>query len=403
MSKLRIGLIREGKVPIDRRVAMSPSTAARAQQQYPVEILCQASDIRAYRDEEYIKSGIKVVEKVDDCEVLLGVKEVPIPQLIPHKTYFFFSHTIKEQAYNRELLRAVLDKHITLLDYECLTDAHGRRVLAFGRYAGIVGAYNSIWAYGKRYNLFQIRRAHECFDLEDLKKEYGKVVLPKIKIVLTGGGRVAKGAMEVLNAMGIRRVSPAQFIRRLYHEPVYTQLNSRDYHTSKANEIFDRQKFFDSPQQYSSTFIKYARHADIFIAGAYWDPRAPRLFTREQILKNDFEIKLIADITCDIDGSIPATKMPSTIEDPLYDYNPSQDKVEPALSDEANITMMAVDNLPGELPRDASKDFGDEFVDRVLPALLEKDLQKIISRATITKKGHLGGHFQYLDNFVNGS
>jgi len=404
MTKLSIGLIREGKVPIDRRVPLAPQSARRIMDEFPeVEIFCQSSEIRAYTDQEYQDQGIKVVQEVDHCDVLLGVKEVPMDQLIPHKTYFFFSHTIKKQAYNRELLRHILQQNITLIDYECLTDANGRRLLAFGRYAGIVGAYNSIWAYGNRYNLFSLRRASECFDLEDLTTEFDKVQLPKIKIALTGGGRVAKGAMEVLNGMGIRHVSPGHFINRFFEDPVYTQLNSRDYNVPKHGGEFSRQEYFQSPERFQSGFAPFSRHADILIAGAFWDPRAPVLFHREDMMQPHFEIKVIADITCDIEGSIPATKRPSTVDDPLYDYNPSEDQVEPALTDEANVTVMAVDNLPCELPRDASKDFGNDFIEYILPSLLDGDQQDILNRATIANNGGLGTHFQYLEDYVAGT
>ncbi len=404
MRKLRIALIREGKIPIDRRVPLAPYSAKHINESIPeVEIVCQSSDVRAYSDQEYRDAGVEVVNDIADCDVMLGVKEVPITELIPEKCYFFFSHTIKQQAYNRDLLKAILDLNITLVDYECLADREGHRLLAFGRYAGIVGAYNSMWAYGRRYNLFELRRAFQCFDLHDLSKEYDKVILPPIKIAITGGGRVARGAMEVMNGMGIRHVSPAHFTGKFFDGPVFTQLNSRDYHQNIHGAPFNRKEFFETPEHYQSTFDSYARHADILIAGAFWDPRAPVLFSREDILQTDFEIKIIADITCDIEGSIPATKKPSTVEDPLYDYNPSEDKIEMALSDEANLTVMAVDNLPCELPRDASKDFGEDFAQFVLPHLIAEDPQQVITRATIAKDGALGPHFQYLQDYVEGN
>ena len=171
-------------------------------------------------------------------------------------------------------------------------------------------------------------RAKDCFDLQELKQQFASVQLPAIKVVLTGGGRVAKGAMEVLNDMGIRRISPQEFLDQNFSEPTYAQLNIRDYHTHKEGQSFSRNEFFVNPENYQSTFLNYATKADILIAGAYWDPRAPRLFTKEDVLKPDFKIKVIGDITCDIEGSVPSTKRASSIEDPLYDYNPSDDRVE---------------------------------------------------------------------------
>ena len=265
-----------------------------------------------------------------------------------------------------------------------------------------MGAYNGILTYGKRYNLFQLRPAHKCFDLEDLKTEYQKVKLPKIKIAVTGGGRVSKGAMEVLAGMNIRKVTPAEFLENLYDEPVYTQLNTRDYNKPIAGSEFNRSEFYSHPEKYESDFLKFTKVADLLIAGAFWAPEAPVLFKREDIVKPDFKIRVIADITCDIEGSIPSTKKSSTIADPIYDYNPTDDEVEAPLKDEGNITVMAVDNLPCELPRDASTDFGHEIVNNVLPHLLGDDSQEVIKRAVIAENGKLTERFQYLQNYVDG-
>lgn len=401
---MKIGIVKEGKVPIDRRVALNPAQARAVEEKFDgVKVVCQPSDIRCFSDDDYKKAGVNMQNDLQDCDVLLGVKEVPIPELIAGKTYFFFSHTIKKQPYNRDLLRKVLEKKITLIDYETLVNEENQRIIAFGRYAGIVGAYNGIWTYGQRYNLFDLRRANECHDLDDLKTEYKKVDLPKIKIVITGGGRVAKGAMEVLYGMGIRKVSPADFLTDNYDEPVFTQLSSRDYHRHKDGNKFDRDEFYNHPEKYGGSFLPYARVADILIASAYWDPKAPVLFTVDDVLKNDFNIKVIADITCDIEGSIPSTKKPSTIDNPVYDFNPSQDKTEPAFNDEGNITVMAVDNLPCELPRNASTDFGDMLIKNVLPGLVGDDERDIIKNATIAKDGQLTKKYSYLQDYVDGN
>ena len=365
---MKIGIIRENKIPEDKRVPLTPSQCKEVLQKFSgVQIKVESSDIRCYNDSDYKKEGIEVVENVSDCDVLLGVKEVPAELLIENKTYFFFSHTIKEQEYNRDLLREILKKKIRMIDYEVLTDVDKRRIIAFGRYAGIVGAYNGIWTFVKRYRLFDLRRAHNCFDLEDLKSEFEKVKLPISKIVVTGGGRVAKGAIEVLLGMNIRQVSPAQLLSHDYDEAVFAQLNSRDYHVHKSGEEFKRTEFYKHPDRFDSTFLNFAKQSNILIAGAYWDPRSPVLFNRHDMISPDFKIRVIADITCDIEGSIPSTKRPTTIDDPIYDYNPSDDREEQALSDEGNVTVMAVDNLPCELPRDASRDFGEELIKNVLP------------------------------------
>lgn len=403
MAAVKIGIIKEGKVPIDRRVPLTPFQAKQVKERFPdVELVVQSSDIRCFTDEDYQNEGLTLVNNVDDCDVLLGVKEVPIPNLLSGKTYFFFSHTIKKQPYNQKLLRSLLDQKIRMVDYETLTDQSGKRIIAFGRWAGIVGAYNGVWTYGQRYNLFNIRRANECFDLEDLKTEYAKVKLPAIKIAITGGGRVAKGAMEVMHGMGIRKVTPAAYLTEDFDYPVFTQLNTRDYNIRKDGGEFSRHEFYKSPENYDSDFLKFAHSTDLLIAAAYWDPNSPVLFKREDITKSDFKINVIADITCDIEGSIPSTKQPSTIEDPVYDYNPSDDQVEAAFTDEGNITVMAVDNLPCELPRDASESFGNELLNNVLPELLGNDDKEVIKRATITRDGDLTDRYEYLRDYAEG-
>jgi len=399
---LKIGLIREGKVPVDKRVPITPSQAVELQKQFDVEVVVQKSNIRCFTDTEYADKGIELVESVDDCGILLGVKEVPMPELIPDKTYFFFSHTSKEQPYNKKLLQTIIEKRIKLVDYEGLTDSKGARVVAFGRYAGIVGAYNGIMTYGKRFDLFNLRPAHECYDLDDLKTEYAKVKLPPIKIILTGRGRVSKGSEEVLKGMNIKRVTSQQFLGEEFDYPVYAQIHSNEYNKTKDGSPFDIKTFHRNPSDFEGDFLKYSKVADVLIAGAFWDPDAPILFTKANATEPDFKIKVIADITCDIEGSIPSTLRPSTIADPIYDYSVKEGVEEPSFSSEDNITVMAVDNLPCELPINASNDFGLQLINNVLPHLFTGDKEEIIKRATITENGKLTDKYSYLQNFLEG-
>jgi alanine dehydrogenase len=402
MSSIKIGLIREGKNPPDKRVPFTPLQTEEIEQRYPdVKVVCQESSFRCFKDDEYQKLDIAISPRVDDCQILMGIKEVPIQELIADKTYLFFSHTIKKQHYNRKLLQEVLKKNIRLIDYEALKDINGNRLVAFGRYAGIVGAYNGLWTYGKRFKLFSLRRAHECFDVNDLKLELRKVNLPAVKIILTGAGRVGRGSMETLDSAGIRKVSPQLFLEMQFDEPVYVQLSSADYHRRKAGGHFNRDEFHKHPDRYESYFNEYTKVADILMAGAYWNPKAPVLFTKEDMLSQDFKIKVIADITCDIDGSIPSTKKASSITEPIYDYDPSTDSVQAPLSNDKYFTVMAIDNLPCELPRSASEEFGRDLIDRVLPMLLGKDEESVIARATIAEKGKLTPTFEYLQDYVN--
>lgn len=400
---MKIGIIKEGKIPADKRVPITPDQAKRLITEFPdVKLVVESSNIRCFHDNEYLAAGIPVVTDVTDCDILMGVKEVPINDLLADKTYFFFSHTIKKQPYNQKLIKEMIRKKITMVDYETLTNETGARIVAFGRWAGIVGAYNGIWTFGKRYNLFHLRRANECFDLADLTTEFAKVKLPPVKIAITGGGRVAKGAIEVLMGMNIRKVSPADFITQDFNFPVFCVLNSRDYHSRIHGGEFKKVEFFKSPELYSSDFLKFSRKADILLACAFWDPKSPVLFHREDMFKGDFNISVIADITCDIEGSIPSTKKASTIEDPVYDYNPNDNRIENAFSDEANVTVMAVDNLPCELPRDSSESFGHDLVSKVLPELLTGDKNQVIHRASILKNGQLNEPYLYLTEYAMG-
>jgi saccharopine dehydrogenase (NAD+, L-lysine-forming) len=401
MQPLTIGLIREGKTPPDKRVAFTPLQTEEVMQRFPhVRVQVQPSEVRCYRDAEYTDLGVIAHHELHACDVLLGIKEVPIDQLLPRKTYCFFSHTIKKQPYNRKLLQAVLKKNITLIDYEAMKDLYGNRLVAFGRYAGIVGAYNGLWAYGKRYQRFELRRAFDCFDINDLKRELRLVKLPPVKIVLTGAGRVARGAMETLDTAGIRKVNVESFLHQTFDEPVYVQLASGDYHERIAGGHFNREEFHQHPERYHATFLRFTQVADILMAGAFWNPKAPVLFSKADMAKPAFKIRLVADITCDIEGSVPCTVRATSIIDPLYDYHPVHQSMAPALSDENHITVMAIDNLPCELPRSASEEFGRDLIDKILPPLLGDDPDRIIERATLAKGGQLTPLFQYLADYV---
>lgn len=401
---MTIGLIRERKNPPDKRVPFTPAQVEEIEQRFPdVKIEVEESSIRSYKDKEYTDYRIPVVQDMSNCDILMGIKEVPIESLIEGKTYLFFSHTIKKQPHNRKLLQAVLKKNIRLIDYEALKDLQGNRLVAFGRFAGMVGAYNGILAYGKRFKLFNLRRAFECFDVNDLKLELRKVKLPPIKIVLTGTGRVAKGAMETLDTAGVRKVGPFDFLQKTFNEPVYVQLGSADYHSRKEGGHFNRDEFHTEPEKYWSRFLEFTKVTDLLLAGAFWNPKAPVLFTKEDMLSKDFKIKVIADITCDIDGSVPSTKQASTIADPLYDYDAATDSIQPALSNDKFVTVMAIDNLPCELPRSASEEFGRDLMDRILGPLLQGDATHIIERGTIAANGRLTPHFQYLRDYADGT
>ncbi|QKG58257.1 alanine dehydrogenase [Hymenobacter sp. BRD128] len=397
-----IGLLREGRTPPDRRVALTPKKCVELQDTYPgLRVRVQPSVTRAFSDQEYRDLGLEVSEDMAACEVLLGVKEVPVEWLLPGKTYFFFSHTVKQQPRNRVLLQTILREKITLIDYELLTNAAGERVVAFGHWAGIVGAYNGLLTYGRKHGLFTLKPAWQCVDMEDMQEEFFKVKrLPPIKIAVTGSGRVAQGAVEVLGRMGIRRVSVYDYLYLDFNEPVYTQLRSSDYNRRRDGRVWDTANFHQEPTAYESTFGNFLPVTDLLIACAYWDPAAPRLFEEADTRRLDFKLNTIADVTCDVNGSIPLTKRSTTIEQPAFDYNPASGELEAPYSSPANITVMAVDNLPCELPRNASRDFGRQLLDQMFPHLLGGDAAGVLARATIASGGRLLPRYAYLAAYV---
>jgi len=403
-KRMKVALIKERKNPPDRRVVLTPKQAKELMEIYPdLDIIVEKSDLRAFSDEEYSEMGIPVVEDVSDADVLLGVKEVPVQALIPNKKYFFFSHTIKKQPYNRPLLQAILDKNIDLYDHETIVDDQGRRLVAFGYYAGVVGAYNTIRAYGKKTGLFDLPRAIDLKDKNALYDALKKIkpLLPPLKIVLTGKGRVGNGAKEVLDAMGLKEVSPEEFLNQTFNEPVYTQIDVDWYNKRKDGGTFDFQEFFSRPELYEGDFGKFTKVADIYIAGHFYGQGAPYILTKEHLQSPDNQIKVVGDISCDINGPVASTIKASTIDNPIYGYNP-QTGEEMDYKDEKAIACMTVDNLPNEIARDASEGFGENFVKYIIPAFFNGDKDGILKRAQMTHKGQLTERFKYLQDYVDG-
>lgn len=400
---LKVGIVAETKNPPDKRVAVAPKEAVELQKKFPhVELVIQKSDYRSYKDSEFSDLGLTLVEDVRDCDILIGVKEVKIPYLIENKKYLFFSHTAKKQSYNRELLKALIDKKIQMIDHEYLTDKNNIRQVAFGRWAGIVGAYNALLGYTLRENATPIKRAIECHDMVEMLKEVKKVSLPKnYKILITGGGRVAYGAIETLAPLNLKKVNSNDFLTKTFDEPVYCQIEPNDYTKRIDGSDFDLNHFFKNPKMYESTFNRYTKIADMYIACHFWDDNSPKFITKEEYQAQDFQISIIADVSCDIADPIASTLRPSTIANPFYGYNKITG-AECNAFDKNHVTVMAIDNLPGELPRDASTDFGKGLMEKVFPSLFGEDSEGIIARASITKDGKLTEKYSYLQNFLEG-
>lgn len=399
---MKFGIIKERKNPPDRRVVFSPSKLQEFKNQFSTAVLkVEHSDIRVFSDEQYRNSGIEVTEDISDCDVLFGVKEVPIAALIPNKKYFFFSHTIKKQPYNRALLKAILDKNIELYDHETITKVNGARLIGFGRYAGIVGAYNGFRAIGLKTEKFSLPKAETLDSQKELIDALNKINLTNIKILLTGNGKVAYGAKEMLDAMNIKNVSIEDYLSKDYDEAVYCFADVLDYNKRKDGKIINNRDFYTNPEAYEANFMRFAKTTDFFIAGHFFGDGSPYLFTRTDAKHPDFNIKYVADVSCDIDGPVASTIRPSTIAEPIYGYDAGAE-MEVDYKDENAIVVMAVDNLPCELPKDASEGFGEMFLQNVIPAFFNNDKDGVLARAKMTANGKLTERFSYLQNYIDG-
>ncbi|PQJ09573.1 alanine dehydrogenase [Flavipsychrobacter stenotrophus] len=398
---LRIGLIRERKTLPDDRVAFTPKQCAYILAHYPdVQIVVEPSPRRCFADAEYAAEGIELNDNLNDCDILLGIKEVPVDSLLPGKTYFFFSHTKKKQPHNKKLMHALIEKNIRMIDYECLTHADNQRILGFGFYAGIVGAHNGLLTYGKKTGLYQLPAAHEVRSFKELIAAYEHIKLPNMKIVVTGSGKVAAGVLEVFTQLDIESVEPLDFLTHQYEYPVFTHLKGAGLYARKDNDIFLRDDFHAYPEAYKCLFSSYINQTDILMNGIYWEQRIARLFEKEEIKRNDWRIKVISDITCDVDGSVPINVGSSTIADPVYGIDRTDfSQTVPFLNNNDIIDVMAVDNLPNELPCDASQYFGTHFEKYILPEILKGD-SDILRRATICENGKLTKKYEYLSDYA---
>ncbi len=398
---MKICILRETKKPVDARVPLTPGQCRVVEEKFhDMKIVVQPSTVRCFKDEAYIREGIKVTEDISDCDIFIGVKEVAPQTLIEGKTYLFFSHTIKKQEHNRNLLKTVLDKKITLIDYELLTDANGIRIIGFGRWAGLVGSYLGIRAYCMRYHLQPMPQVSDFASFAEMTAFARTYKLPSMKVVITGDGRVGKGVVEMMDYFRIRRVDTEKFLNESFKHPVYTQLSPGEYNKRKFGEFY-LMHFFSNPHDYEGDFEKYTRVSDVLIASAYWDPRSPVLFTLQEMNQRDFKIRVIADISCDLNGSIPTTIRTSTFDEPYYDVELSTAQIQPAFSGDSNVTVMAIDNLPCGLPAEASADFGQALIRNIFPLFADGDQAGILQRATIAREGRLNPPYAYLDKWIN--
>ena len=396
---MKLGILREEKIPVDKRTPFSPSQCKSIINDFPnIEIYVQSSKFRCYSDKEYISNNISVSEDISFCDILFGIKEVPSNNLIANKTYFFFSHTIKKQDYNRELLKKIISLNIRMIDYEVLKFKNGKRILGFGRYAGVIGAYNGILAYGLKTNLFDIKPAHLCLDRKEMDFELKKVVLKNEKLLVTGKGRVGKGIIETLKKLNITEVNLEDYLTKEFNYPVFLNIDVLDYNERVDEKNSNFLDFINNNKEYKSSFMKFVSKTNIYFAGHFYASGAPYLFTREDVRSKQFNISVVADISCDIDGPVATTIRASKITDPIYGYNKITESEDNFMKDDV-IAVMAVDNLPCELPKDSSNDFGENLIKHIIPILNSND--SILEDATICKDGDLTKNFEYLRDYIN--
>lgn len=398
---MKIGLIREGKIPADNRVALSPDQCKLLiESASDIDITVQPCDHRCFSNNEYKRAGIALSEDLSDCDLLLGIKEVPVDMLLEGKRYMFFSHTKKKQEHNRKLLQGMLQKNITLIDYECLEHDDGQRMIGFGFFAGVVGAHNGMLAYGKRTGAFYLSRVGECRDYKALIKTYFEMKLPPVKIAVTGSGRVANGLLEILTLMDVIEVEPEEYLSREFTYPAYVHLTGPQLYAHKQSGTYRREDFHKNPTNYRSMFEPFLSQTDILMNGTYWDPGVPPLFMWEDMLRSNFRIQTIADVSDDKEGGVPCNLGDSTIEDPVYGIDPVSRKMI-APYQRSGVDVMAVGNLPNELPRDASVFFGEQLMKYVFSDLKQGG-SNVIERATIVKGGSLCKRYDYLRDFADG-
>ena len=398
-----IGIIRESRND-ENRTPLVPEHIKKYKESNPnINFIIQPSNSRCFSDEEYELCGAKINENLNECSIIFGVKEIDPNILINNRTYLFFSHTFKInkqqkniEKHKKDLLLSILNKKIKLIDYENIRGKNGTRCLGFGRFAGIVGCYNTLNLLLKVLGKQSLASAYKINDYERLVLNLKNLYFPKTKILVTGDGRVAKGVIELLNLTNIKAVSKKDFLEKKFDQPIFCNLETKDYVTNNSSTNFNLEHFINNPQDYSSSALQYLKETNILISAHYWDPSSPKIFENEdlKVLQN---LKIVGDITCDINGSVPTTIRSTTIEEPNYWIERNNLKE----IDENNdgIAVMAVDNLPSELPRDSSTEFSEGIIKEVLPFLLKEDDGRILN-GTITTDGSFLEKYNYLNDYI---
>lgn len=435
MSKI-IGIRHEDKYLMERRVAIVPAYVKKLVKEQGLEFLVERSDKRVFTHKEFEEAGAKIVTDLSPASVIFGVKEMPLDFFETGKTYIFFSHTIKGQAYNMPLLRKMIVKKVNLIDYEKVANDEGRRLIFFGRFAGLAGMINSLWSFGQRLReqgletpFSKIRQAHTYASLDEAKKvisQVGREIavngLPKeispLTIGFTGYGNVSNGAQEIAGLLPIMEISPSELLKLKAQEKkpsnVLYKIVFKESDLAKPKNAaadFELQDYYQQPEKYESDFDQYIPHLSVLMNCMYWDKRYPFLVTKDYLEKlyanGEPKLKVIGDVTCDPNGSIQCTHKGTEIEDPVFVYNPFTREPKMGFKGDG-LLIMAVDILPSELPRESSVGFSTALLPYV-KAIADADynldfialkLPMPIKRAMILHRGELTPDYQYLKSFL---
>ena len=424
---MNIGIRKENKGKWEKRAPLAPVHVSFLISQ-DINVIVEKSQVRAYPDREYENAGAQISDDLNDADIILGVKEVPLDKLLPNKHYMFFSHVIKGQSHNMPMLRKMMDLNITLLDYERIVSPDGRRLVFFGPFAGNAGMIDALWGLGLKWKkkgydtpLLEVKQTHHYYDLADAKKQLktvGKQIeetgfpeeVGPVVIGFTGYGNVSLGAQDILNQFPYTPISPDDLLKGLPEKEMNLKtiyklvFTLNDLYKFRNNDPFDKFIFFKSPELFESKFYPYWQKLTMLVNAVYWSEKADRMVSRENIKANRGKLDFISDISCDIDGGIELTSKATDIDSPFLSYDPSKDEIVEELTAEG-LSILAVDNLPCELSIDATHFFGDALV----PLLISlkngslndhKNMPEELKPALILSNGRLAVSYNYLNQFL---
>ena len=431
-----IGIRIEDKYLMEKRVAITPNFVKELIEQHDIEFEVESSPKRVFTDEEYRKAGAKIVDRIKDSNIIFGVKEMPSEFFEEKKTYLFFSHTIKGQDYNMDLLRKMVEKKINLIEFEKITDDNGKRLIFFGRFAGLAGMINSFWSFGQRCKVLgyetpfsSLQQSYLYSSIEDAISALSQVAkeiklhglpaeLAPLTIGITGNGNVSKGAQEIINLFENKEITPSGLLDLKRNgnydsKTIYKIIfNENDLSVPLDSEAeFELQHYYKHPEEYKNDFERYVPEISILMNCMFWSPDFPRIITKDflkELFKNqNSKLCVIGDVTCDPDGSIEATHIGTYIEDPVFVYNPENQESTMGFEGDG-VLIMAVDILPAELPRESSLAFSkalSEFIPALAKTNFELDFDELnipmpFKRALILHQGEFTPDYEYMKAFL---